>query len=213
MAEHAGKGAPQPGVRMEIVWQPVGADHGVRELQHPLHVGLVHRPIDRAGRLQPVDRLLDADSPVGRDRRQFAPGLLGRAFRPGHQHLRGALGLSSTQHRRGGDVGVGVEPDLLLRDCRSDPRQGGGGAAEILPPDRLVMRNHDRHPGSAADRETLFEAVEYPLALIAHVCRVKCARRMEQGRQRLDLGGWRMLRRGISEPARHADRAGVERFL
>lgn len=75
------------------------------------------------------------------------------------------------------------------------------------------MRDHDRHAGRAPDRKTLFEAVEYPVALVAHMRRVERARRMQQSGQRLDLGRRRVLRRSIGEAARQAHRAGVERFL
>ena len=109
--------------------------------------------------------------------------------------------------------GIGVEPDLLPREGCGDDRQGLGGAAEILPPNRLVVRDHDRHAGGAADRKTLFEAVEHPVALVAHMRRVERARRPQQSGQRLDLGRRRVLGRGVSEAARHAHRAGVERFL
>ena len=57
MAEDAREGAPQPRMRVRIVRQPVGADHRVLEAQDALHIGLVHHPIDRARRLQPLDRL------------------------------------------------------------------------------------------------------------------------------------------------------------
>ena len=87
IAEDAREGAPQPRVRMGVVRQPVRADHRVRKLQHPLDIGLVHHPIDRTRRLQPIGRLLLADPPIGGDRRELAAGLLGRALRPGHQDL------------------------------------------------------------------------------------------------------------------------------
>ena len=132
MAENAREGAPQPRVRVGVVRQPVRADHRVREPQHPLHIGLVHRPIDGTRRLQPIDRLLLADAPIGGDRGELAAGLFGGALRPGDQHLQRPRGLRRAQHGRGGDVGIGVEPDLLPRDRRGDQRQGLGGAAEIL---------------------------------------------------------------------------------
>ena len=87
MAENPWEGAPQPRVRMGIVRQPVGADHRVLEPQHPLHIRLVHRPIHRPRRLQPIDGLLLADPPICGNRRKLAAGLFGSAFRPGDEHL------------------------------------------------------------------------------------------------------------------------------
>ena len=43
--------------------------------------------------------------------------------------------------------------------------------------------------------------------------RIECPRRPQQLRQRLDLGGRRVKRRGVEQPRGHPDRAGVERLL
>ena len=51
-------------MRGGVVRQAVGADHGVLEGEHALHVGLVHGEVDRRGRLQLVDCLLDRQSDI-----------------------------------------------------------------------------------------------------------------------------------------------------
>jgi len=50
VAEHARERAPQPRVRMLVVRQAVGTDHGVRIGQHAPHVVLAHHEVDGAGR-------------------------------------------------------------------------------------------------------------------------------------------------------------------
>ena len=100
-----------------------------------------------------------------------------------------------------------------MSNRRGDHRQGFGGASEIFPSDRLVVRDHDRHAGRASGGEALFEAVEDGAALVAHMRRIERPGGAQQPGQGLDLGGRRARGRGVGEAARHADRAGVERFL
>ena len=51
------------------------------------------------------------------------------------------------------------------------------------------------------------------LGLVAHMRRIERAGRAQMRRERLDLGRRGMKRRGIVEPRRHPDRAGIERLL
>ena len=83
------------------------------------------------------------------------------------------------QHRRGGDVGIGVEADLLARHGRLDFRQGLGGAAEIGNAGRLVVRDHHRHLRRPPGGEAFVEAIEHMLGLVAHVGRIKRSRRAQ----------------------------------
>ena len=67
MSEHPGERAPQPGVREGVVRQAVGADHRVLETQDAPQILLVHLEIDPAGGTQPLDRFLDAATPLRAD--------------------------------------------------------------------------------------------------------------------------------------------------
>ena len=215
MAEHAREGAPQPRVRVDIVRQPVGADHRVLEAQHPLHIGLVHRPIDRARRLQPLDRLLLADAPIARRSRRArgrpAPGAL---FDQVTSTFSARSACAALQHGRGGDVGIGVEPDLLARDRRGDQRQGLGGAAEIVagrsscgarspPAPRRRGRRRSSLRGCRARRR--------PRCAYAS-CRARRPGAAAAASASISAGG-ALIGRRVGEPARQADRAGVERLL
>ena len=114
MAEDAREGAPQARVRVDVVRQPVGADHRRLEGEHAAHVGLVHHPIDRAGRLQPRGRVEDVDAPVARDVASSSrPACSGRGFDQVISTFSASSMPLRAQHGRGGDVGIGVEADFL----------------------------------------------------------------------------------------------------
>ena len=198
---------------MDIVRQPIGTDHRRLKRQHAAHIGLVHHPVDRTGRLQPGDRSIDVDAPVAGDRVEFPSGLFGRGFRPGDQHLERILDPLAPQHGGGGDIGIGVEAEFLALHGGRYLRQRFRGTAEIGDAGGLVVRDHHRRPAGPADGEALLQAVEHVLCFIAHVRRIQRARRAEAGCQRFDLGRWRLERRGVVEPGRHADRASVQRLL
>ena len=197
---------------MRIMRQPVRADHRLLEGEHAAHIGLVHHPIDRAPRLQPLRRLAKPDTPFLRDVGEVAARLLRHRLRPGDQDARCVFQTFGAQDRRGGDIGIGVETDFLLLDCRGDFRQGFGGTSEIAHPGRLVVRDDDRHLRRLADMKALVEAVEHMLGLVTHMRRVDGAGRPQQLGERLDLLGRRMRGRRIVEPGRQADRPGAERF-
>ncbi len=175
MAEDARERAPEARMRVAVVRQPVRSDHRRREGEDALHIGLVHHEIDRAGGLQPLGRLDEPDTPFGGDLGELAPGAVGPRLRPGDQHLQRILDALDPKHGRRGDIGVDVEPDLLPRHRRLDLRQGLAGAAEIGDAGGLVVRDHDRDARVPSDVETLVEAVEHVLGLVAHMRRVERA--------------------------------------
>ena len=116
MALHAGEGSPQPWMRMRIVGEAVGADHGGFEPEHALHVVLSHLEVAGASRLQPVARFCLRATPFGRDG--------GESMRPavsgcGVDHALAMISMMPStilaQHRRAGDVRVHVERDCCVR--------------------------------------------------------------------------------------------------
>ena len=102
---------------------------------------------------------------------------------------------------------------MLALDVAVEQRQRLLRAAEILLAVHLVVRDHHRHPGLAADQEGLLEALEDVVALVAHVGDVAAAERLQPLGQLDHLLGRRLGGRGIEQAGRQADRAGRHRGL
>ena len=67
VTQHPRKRAPEARVRVFVVGQAVGANHGTGMAQDPLQVVFVHLEVDGTGRLQAVDRFTEGAVPARAD--------------------------------------------------------------------------------------------------------------------------------------------------
>ena len=67
MSKHPREGAPQARMRMGIMRQAVGADHGALVAEDAPHVVFIHGKIHRTGRLQALSRLQQGQIPLRGD--------------------------------------------------------------------------------------------------------------------------------------------------
>ena len=131
--EHAGKCSPQTRMRMLVVRQAVGADHGRRILQDALDIVLAHLEVAGAAGLQTLARFHLAAAPFVGDAGERARRHFRVRRRPGDEDVDDAVDHFAAQHRRAGDVRIAVQPDRLVSargiDVRPASRPSGPSCA------------------------------------------------------------------------------------
>ena len=213
MPEHARERPPQPGVRMLVVRQAVGADHAVRISQDPLNVVLVHHEENTAGRRQRLDGILLAQAHLGRDLAQIAARRFRMRYRPAHDDPEGLVTPARRQHGRAGHVGIDIERDRLFGDGPVEERQGFSRQAEVALARAFVVRHHHRHRERPPDVKALFQGGHDRVALVAHVGGMDRPGG-RQGFAEFDhLLGRSGDGRGIEQPGAHPDGAGLQGVL
>src|SRR5271163_2937433 len=189
MTEHARERAPQARMRMLVVWQAVGADHGVLIREDRSHIILVELKIDGASRHQPLGSFHVAARPFGGDVVQHLARVLRKVGGPRHHDLHAGFCTAGIEALGTRIVGIRIKANRLRLPGGVDDGEGLRRLPEIVAARALMMRDGQRDRSLPPDYQRLVNRFFQFFEVIAMMGTIKPTMRLDGLHQGQNLLG------------------------